>query len=121
MNARITFQVQITTLPAAEVIARMQAVNLTADVQAYQAAYLFNNDGTPMLTVCDDSTVENPAGSGTFERTVKLAYSAEFVAAFPTNADRSKVLSQFGIGMLRQQMRAIVTVSDADYSAADCP
>jgi hypothetical protein len=117
MNARIVFKTQVKHTLVAPVLARFSTIPFAPDFAGWQACY------GPPISVCDDSTVEDPPGSGILKRTLKILYSPEFEAAFPTADIKRHQLRQFGLGILSANLPGTVEVDEvaSDYEANDCP
>jgi hypothetical protein len=117
MNARIVF-LNVNKFNTAVALAKFAAIDLTPDLVGW-------NDATygPLISICEDTTVEDPVGSGNIKRTVKILYSPEFEQTFPTWQDKKDNLSHFGIQILRTQLPGDVEIvaAETDYEANDCP
>jgi hypothetical protein len=125
-NATFKYSVKARNQSVAVLIAKLGAISLQPDLDGFQACRLLDDPllpsmpPTPMLTICDDVTVEDPVGSGIVVRTVKLRYSGGFVDQFPEPATRAQVLRPFGVGILTEQLPGDVDVS-VIVDTNDCP
>ena len=111
MNARLVFNLQVKYQDPAVVILKYSTISLSDDVQAIQ----------PSVSICQDTTAD--LGGGLLARTVRLLYSADFLAAYPTLALKQAALRGFGIGLLNSRLpgRIQLDTASSDYEAADCP
>ena len=117
MNATLVYRIEAKYIQTAAALAKFAAIDLTPDLEGLWYAARVED----FVTICDDNTVENPPASGTIERTVKLHYSAMFEQAFPTAEEKEYQLRQFGLNLLRSNMRCDVILASADYEANNCP
>lgn len=114
MNARITYQIVVQYQDVADVLAKFSAISLQADIDGWKACF------GPEFSICEDTTVENPIGSGILQRVVKLSYSPEFMQQFPDATSKKENLRYFGLGILRTQLPGNVT-SSGMWEENDCP
>ena len=111
MNARLVFDLTVSYQDPSVILPQYAAISLAGEVEGVR----------PPVTVCSDSAVD--LGGGLLRRTVKLAYSADFIAAYPTLSDKMGVLAGFGTGVLNARLPGRVVFNSAlsDYEAVDCP
>ena len=111
MNARLVFDLQVNFQSTATAAVTFGAISLAQEAQGVR----------PDVTICDD--VVTDLGGGTLRRTVKLLYSADFIATYPTLAEKRSVLAGFGINVLNALLpgRVVFDQFASDYEANDCP
>jgi hypothetical protein len=109
MNAHIVYRIQTSYVPSAHAVAAIQAVSIQDDLDVIR----------PPVTVCEDVTTDE--GLGNYSRSIKLAYSPDFEAAYPTASAKAAVLRNIGKNILAAQIPARVIVHVFDVEANNCP